>query len=374
MIRFKIIIVLTLLFFSTNLIFSQENPKRPRGQGHPFPEQLKTELKLSEEQQTKLDSLKQAFAKEFRAIRNQDFESHEDRRRAMRELRTVMQESFENILTEEQVAILEEKRQNGKGHPGKGQRHDKGEEVRNAVKAYHEQNIRPAVLEQRQKLEPKISEEDRATLAELRQEISEKRGEKPKGRRGRLHRGEITEEQKAARMTMKGLVDKYGEEIESHIAVLETNREQWQKDLKEIVGERKQAGRKGARRRGKMHKQQGELGTIGIPGKSRFLLLDPNGEDISEEVNPDAPNELQVYPNPSSSTNTINFKVREEGKIRLELRRENGSVIKVLMDEYKEEGSYNRELDLSDLHDGIYYLTIVDDKGRITTEKIIVSK
>ena len=62
----------------------------------------------------------------------------------------------------------------------------------------------------------------------------------------------------------------------------------------------------------------------------------------------------QNYPNPFSDKTTIKFCVAYKGKVKLEVFNPEGEMIKTLLDEEKEAGTYEAELNASGLCEGTY--------------------
>ena len=60
----------------------------------------------------------------------------------------------------------------------------------------------------------------------------------------------------------------------------------------------------------------------------------------------------QNYPNPFSEKTTIKFCVAYKCKVRLEVFNSEGEMIKILLDEEKESGTYEAEFDFSSCHSG----------------------
>ena len=62
----------------------------------------------------------------------------------------------------------------------------------------------------------------------------------------------------------------------------------------------------------------------------------------------------QNYPNPFSERTTIKFCVAYRTKVKLEVFNSKGEMIKVLMDEEKEAGTYGAEFNASGMSEGVY--------------------
>ncbi len=104
-----------------------------------------------------------------------------------------------------------------------------------------------------------------------------------------------------------------------------------------------------------------------------FLLMPTEmlEEEVKREVQPLMVLESKVYPNPSSDSNTIEFRVVESGKYRVELYSKEGKQIKVVANEKMEAGVQSLQVDLSSLPAGSYYYLITDGKSTQNTEQFI---
>lgn len=383
----------------------QMGPRPHRG---PALEQLEEELNITEEQKTQLKAAHEAQMAKMEALRDQDFESPEDRREAMKALRDEERAAIEKILTAEQLQKLETL-QAERGEKREAQREERMKQhdaMQAEIKTYREKEVLPVLREQRAKLETKISAEDKATIAALREKMEARKaaweGKAPGERR---QRPEPTEEQKAAfkadHETVRALVEKYDTDITALLEEVKTERQEWKEGMREI-GEKYAPERPDFRREGKKErpdaekkaKAQGErkakvegerkadrpsrgpegLGHRG-PGpegmsKAVFLLLDPNAETTQNVAGKADFAQIRVFPNPSAGRNTVNFTVKDAGYYRVELRDKNGQVLKELSNEYRQSGAYQEEVDMSQFPSGTYYLSITGADG-VISEKIV---
>ena len=150
------------------------------------------------------------------------------------------------------------------------------------------------MLEQRAKLEPEISEEDKKLIADLRIEFEKKRAEKKarfeqkgeKGKNGECEgkNGKRKEGAKNGndenREKMKSLVEKYKGDIEPLFEEVADQQEKWKNDILEITKNTLELDDEEMERfkqRGKgRHGEQAEMMKMG-----RFLLLDPSEKSES---------------------------------------------------------------------------------------------
>jgi hypothetical protein len=398
--------------FSQNLLAQHHHPHHgphgKRGEGH-LVEMVKADLNLTAEQEAQLTTLEESFRKERREMHLKMRENEGmDREKMHEHMKTVREANFQkvlDILNPEQQAILKAKKEEMEAkrlerRENRGTHRAEMKKMHEEIKAYKEQNVLPTLAVQRGKLEQVLSDEDKATIAELRPifaEVKEQREANMKNRKERKERPtpEMHEKMKAERKAAKekmrphvevlqALVEKYDADIERLHQELETEHKTWKEDIKAINEKHKPANmEEGERmRRGKMHprhenhrKMRGEKGE----GKEHFdrkrihfLLMEP-AEAQSSNLSPNALTELTVFPNPASNMNTINYEVKQAGQVRIELKNDAGKTLRILSDSFKEVGKFSIEVDLANLRDGVYYYTITDGNG-ILSKKIVVSK
>ena len=174
---------------------------------------------------------------------------------------------------------------------------------------------------------------------------------------------------------MKNLVEKYEEQISALYEEVKPQQEQWEADQKEIF---KKYMPEGHEKQAKAHKGKHKRGKKEFARKlkkAHFLLLDPNKEESAIELlglEEKTSAEISVFPNPATDQNTIKYKIHEAGQITIELRTENGVLIQTVVNEYRDAGTYQEQVSLANLKDGVYYYTINDQNG-VVTQKIVVS-
>lgn len=345
--------------------------------------EMQGELQLTEEQMNRLNELKADFEKarqQYRQFHREAFHNREW------EYKT----SLIEVLTEEQLAkiraVIEERRARHKERMKKVDR----EGLHQEMKAYHEANIRPVMLQQRAKLEEKISPEDKALLAELRPKFEANRREMEQLRQGPNHSREdfkaLREENKEEHEALKGLVEKYSEDIDALLAEIKDQQEQWHKDMRAIHEKYAPApeegqGRKRGGERGKGEQKMHRPGGHPHPGmhpegremrKGHFLLLDPNAPaEMPAEAT--ATSNVKVYPNPAANQVTLEYTLLRAGNVRIELRDKEGNLVKVVEEGQKANGDYRLPVDATALQDGVYYLTIIS-QGEKTAQKVVVAK
>lgn len=373
------------LLFSTT-IFAQRGQRGPARNGFPI-DKLGSVLELTEEQKEALAQIETDTKAKIEDLRATDFESPEQKREALKNLMQTQREAVNNVLTEEQQAKLEALKQERKEKRGEAK--ESREALRAEMEAYRQENILPVMQAQRAKLEEKISAEDKATIAALRTKMEDHKADmngKGNGKRQRKGMGinGVDEGKKADREQMKSLLATYQDDIKALFAEIEDKTAQWKTDMKAIAekyhpeqGERQMKGREGkGKKRGqraKKERQEERPGIGRVMSAIHFLLLEP-ATSASNFENTVAPvNEIKVFPNPAISSSTLQYNIEQAGKIRIELRNDQGKVMKTLFDGISDVGSYNLNVDTANLKEGVYYITFIDAQGQ-RTEKLVISR
>ncbi len=257
-----------------------------------------------------------------------------------------------------------------------------------ALDAYREENIEPVLLRQRAKLEEKITQEDKATIAELRTFAEARKKERRENRADgttRPNRGERepNAERPEEMETLKTLVEKYKGDIKTLMEEIAEERKQWEEDLKAIkvtyLGERPE--REGENtRRGRdrnndraPHHPHGAKGEHhkGYLGAAHFLLLDPNGNKPQVISSNKTLNTITSFPNPAANMTTVKYEVKQAGRIRIDIQDERGNVVKTLVDETVVEGTYTIDVNVNNFRNSTYYFVLTDSKGKVTQKTVI---
>ena len=92
-----------------------------------------------------------------------------------------------------------------------------------------------------------------------------------------------------------------------------------------------------------------------------------------EKMNADVSNISQNYPNPFSTTSTIEYTIKNETNVAVEVFDITGKSVQYLNQGRKGPGTYKMSIDGSSLNNGIYYYSFVTDSGR-STKKMIVQR
>ncbi len=385
---FSALLLGVLVFLSTALAAQPQRGHRP-GPFHAL-EQWKTELNLTEAQQAQLETLKTTFEKDMAGLKEKEYDSPDAQREAFHGVMQQYKTSIGQILTEEQKATLEARRAEQRGARQDRMKKMDKEGLRQEMKAYHDQNIRPVMLQQRAKLEKKISAEDKALIADLRAKFEANRQEKQQMKQNPNHSKEdfkaLRESHEAERETLKGLVEQYNEDIDALMAEVKGQQEQWHKDQRAIrekyapgQGEGQGKRKEGGKGKGEKQKYQ--------PGHHTGMGMHPSGKDMRKGhfllLDPKAPAEApagaavtanaNVYPNPAANQMTLEYTLLKAGEVRIELRDKKGNLVRVAEEDPKAAGGHSLLIDATQLKDGVYYLTIIS-QGQRTAQKVVVAK
>ncbi|WP_282777380.1 Spy/CpxP family protein refolding chaperone [Phaeodactylibacter xiamenensis] len=238
--------LLAALFLTAGAVWAQPQSHHRGGNGSPFKaiEELKEELQLTPEQEKAIEELK-------KETRNAQKEARNAERTRKQSMHQALKSELDAILTPAQTQILEAHHEAKKAE---------AKAMRDEMREYHEQNVAPVLLEQRKKLELKISDEDKATLARIR---TERQGSRPHKADGHKAASRPNGDELSA------LVQKYDEEISMLMEEIKPKREQWEKDMKTMS----EANR--PERKGKQGMKKGAHRPKPDFQKVRFLLMDP---------------------------------------------------------------------------------------------------
>lgn len=381
---------------SLTIASAQPGPRGKRGPRGPQMdvEKLKTELQLTDQQVQQIEDLTTEQRSQMKQLRDTEFESPETRREAMKALQGDYRDGLADILTAEQQTKMKalQEGQRAKKQERAAQFKENRKATRDEIKSYREENVIPVLQAQRAKLETKISAEDKALISELRAKQSQrpKRLENPSIEEQKAAKAQFEarkEERQAYKEQMKALLKTYETDIEALYAEIEPQFEEWKSEMKEIAVENRPADAKKRQRnkdleKGKKQGKGGRKARMGdrrekrdpaLLSKAAFLLLDPNAPATSTPAMQQAVTEIKVFPNPTFNQNTLSYTVKEAGHLRIELHNESGRLMEVLFEGNKDAGEYQLDVDMSKLRNGVYYYTVMDQKGK-QSHKVIVNK
>lgn len=393
--------LLALSFFALLAVSVQAQ----RGQRAGFPEltdELKTELQLTDEQVTQLEALRTNTEAQAKALRETDFESPEDRRASMRQLHQETKAAVADILTTEQLARMRNMRDERRAERREAHQNTDHKALRAELREYRKTNIHPVMQAQRQKLEESLTDEDKASLEEMRITLREARqeakaerqerrremkkqaeGEDMRQERGRRrgHQGQHAQRGKQWKAgheeefpLLEGLAEKYDTEITELLAEIADQQEQWKADQKAIHEKYRPEERPERRQEQRADRREARQEKQAQRQKIKFLLMDPNGsleEDGAVEATDSSIAKATAYPNPAVNQTTLTYTLATDSRIRIELRDESGNVLQTLQRGPATAGEHRLEVDLSSVQNGTYYLTLTG-KGGTESVKVVV--
>jgi len=110
--------------------------------------------------------------------------------------------------------------------------------------------------------------------------------------------------------------------------------------------------------------------------KRMFLLLDPAVDFSLNDWNMITKGKGKLhavaYPSPAQKNQTLEFKVSQEGKVRVEILDENGRLVKPLFSKNMDAGKQNINVSVSDLSPQIYFYRITTDEGTTMLKFVVV--
>ena len=389
----QLLVLILIVLVQAQITIAQPGPHRGYQRGMPSVEKMQEDLNLSEDQATQIKTIQEKYRAQRKALREGNDTDRAANREKIRSMMEAQKEEIEKVLTDEQKAKIKTHRQ---GRRAAFEKIDK-KGMDQEFKAYKEANIIPVLQQQRAKLESKINDVDKATIAELRTEMKamkEEYKEKMKARKEAFKNGErpdheaikqkrmaAKEEHKSKKEAIGALVEKYDNDITSLLAEVAPKKAQWNTDMKAIKdkylpaemqgkeikkGHGKRKHRKGQKR--KRHngdnKDKGE--------KAMFLLLEPN--ESNSTLKQSVITDVQVYPSPAINNNTIRFELKQAGRVQIDLVDKQGNVLQKVVDEVREVGAYNEEVNLINLNGMLFYYRIIDPSGQVISKKFLIAK
>jgi len=402
-VKFIIAIFAAILFSAPT--FAQHHERHGHGMKH-----IMSQLDLTDAQKEQMKTLRETHRQKADALRSQDGD-HTAKREQLKQLRDEQEAAFKNILTSEQIAKMEamkvERKAKKEAFKSKMKNVDK-KSMKEEMKAYKKENIAPVLLQQRIKLESAISTADKAQINELRATLkaakkdmkAKKETHKEKGERPTKAEREqwkaMKEKYRPQHEQAEALVDKYDTQITALFSEVESERNEWKEDMKGIkdkyfsdlaeeFGENPRGKKWGKKhgdrdaRKGKRHHDKGEEAHHrgrhhkGDKEKIAFLLIDVEKSEKRTVRKGRKANAIKVFPNPSATTNSIEYSVKEAGNIKIELHDKSGNIVKEIISEYKTPGTYTETINLNGLRDIVYFYVITDKDG-VRSEKFMVKQ
>jgi hypothetical protein len=374
MIKHRIFLLALTCCLAGSGLMAQRGPQHPH-----FPamtEELKTALQLTPEQVTQMAQLQQETQTEMEALREQGNLDQEAKRAQMHAIHQRSKTQMETILSPEQQQQL---RTFGEAKRQEHRAQQKG--MREEMQQYRQENIQPVMRAQRQKLDAVMRAEDqallaktRATLAAARAEHQAQRQEARKAKasqeprqhgahRKGQHQGnrqEMWAKYPAEKEALQTLATKYDSDITALLEAIAPQREQWKADQKAIRDRYRPADAPERAERAE-HGQRGDKNNAdrrAQGAKIRFLLLDPAAPEETAQQPAVNTFTATAYPNPATTTTTLSFELSAAATVRIDLRDESGNIVKTISRDNFNAGKNQLAVDLSELQNGTYYLTL----------------
>lgn len=255
--------------------------------------------------------------------------------------------------------------------------------ARQELRAYYQQNVLPVVRQQRQKLEAQLTTSDKAQLTLYRAQLKETRQKakalrqsfRPAGTPTGTRPPELTETQqqqqlqqlraetKAILQNVSQLAQKYEGDIAKLAQEVQPQKEKWQADTKAILARTATPQQPAKAGKGKHQRHAGGMQRYFQP--TSFLLLNPNAP--TQTPTPAERGNAGVYPNPSVSTNQLEYEVRKAGPVTVELLDGRGNTLRTVAQEAKvEKGPHTLQVNVADLPVGTYYFKVTTRSGTET--------
>lgn len=401
--RNRIVLSLLVVFVTIGNLLAQHGHRKPAME---LTEEMKTELGLTAEQATSLDQLHQETKAAMTALHERTDLDHDGKRAAAREIHQATKDRVAEILTEEQLASLkamhtaqrEERRELMESVDHKAMRAE--------LREYKKTVIAPVMRAQRLTLEETLSKEDQESLTTIRATLKaaraaakaehhERKAEQgvqgkaregrhhAQGRHHRPHHGQklhrLEERHPAEFAALKAMVDKYDTDITDLLEEVKPQQEEWKAAQKAIMEryipadlQRDHAARPHHRQGEEEHAERAELAR-----KVHFLLQDPNKEGEEDQTETQLVERFvaSTYPNPTTNTTILTFELPAATTMRIDLRDENGNLVKNISQEQFNAGQHKITVDLADVQNGTYYLTLNSRALKAPqTVKLIVMK
>ncbi len=382
--RNRIVLLLLVAFAAVGNLLAQHGHRMPAME---LTEEMKTELGLGSEQVASLDKLHLETKEAMAALHERTDLDHEGKRAAARTIHEATKDRVAEILTDEQLTNLKELRATEKAERRELMESVDRKALRAELREYKKTEIAPVMQAQRLKLEEELSQEDQASLAEIRatlkkakaaakaehrehkaqqsEEGKERDGRHAKRGHHRPHSGHkqsrLEESHPTEFAALTAMVDKYDTDITRLLEEVKPQQEEWRAAQKAIMERYIPADlqREHPPRRHQVDGERAERAELAH--KIHFLLKDPN-QAKEEEGSVDAPVVERIvaktYPNPTTNSTILTFELPEATTMRIDLRDENGNLVKNITSEQFNAGHNKVVVDLADVQNGTYYFTM----------------
>jgi hypothetical protein len=127
-----------------------------------------------------------------------------------------------------------------------------------------------------------------------------------------------------------------------------------------------------------------KTGSVAVSNNSFTLVLPPLSVTcilLSGKANPPSLynpvkleiTNLSIYPNPASVSTVIAYSLDKPSNVKIEISSERGELVKVILNEYQTQGTWQFNSNTSDLRNGIYFIRLTNNSG-IQIKKLIIGK
>ena len=266
----------------------------------------------------------------------------------------------------------------------RGGRHRQREDrpIRREIQAYFQANILPVLQQQRQKLEPQLTGDDRTQLAAYRTQLKALKEQglalgrrvTPEGTAPALSEAQQKQahdlrfQAQGVMLSVAQMAQKYDALIAQLAQEVAPQKEKWTTDIKAIVAKNitpEQQQKLAAFQVGQH--ERGGLRRFFKP--AMFLLLDPNAP-AANQAEPGV-GSSSFYPNPAAPTSQLDYDVRKTGPVTIDLLDKDGNKLRTLVAEASQEkGPQTQQLDLHDVPAGTYFYQITT-KGGTQTKRFV---
>ncbi len=260
------------------------------------------------------------------------------------------------------------------------------------MKNYVATTIIPLIVEQRELFEPFLNEEDRREIARIRTELPGLRAEHREMRRSIRESDEpVAAAQRRQMRDLRNQIEELMDEITRIAAKHEHELTRVLAQLRQDVAvkmDEKCPDR--SERPGRLHREKRMRGESRGAGRNHesnrfhfhrllapegFLLFDPARQNITpgdQAGNQNEPLRMNLFPNPASQEVQVSVMLTEPSAVKITLLDSNGNELRNVA-EKAEEGMFSKNIDVSNLNDGLYIVKVeaVNHSG---TRRLIVKR
>ncbi|MBX2844005.1 MAG: T9SS type A sorting domain-containing protein [Flammeovirgaceae bacterium] len=272
--------------------------------------------------------------------------------------------------------------------------------LKEELKAYFDENIKPVLKEKRAKLELELSAAEKDIIESIRSQIKADKEKMRKVREKRstenlteaqlIERRELMKEHRKFMNKAWAIVENHETTFDEIMLDLAQNRKTWQEDIQAIMekhkgdmDEIKERRKEEERENGNGHRGKGRKGGKRFGGMQggglshkmmmieksdvMFLLWDGESDFMEKRGERDKSNQdVLIFPNPGTSSTQIEYAIETAGNVAITIHNKQGELVKSIINEEKPAGTYTQNLDISDLESGLYFYKINSADGMVT--------